>query len=89
MVGFDAIRIISKMLHMQHKSLGLKLSGDETISQTFNRNQLDNDKIISNLRRQQCEIGDEINDPTKQNIKVFKKLRRIDQHNKVLNEQLD
>lgn len=48
MVGFDAIRMISKMLHMQKKSLGLKLSGDQIISHVFDRSQMD--KIIS-LRR--------------------------------------
>jgi hypothetical protein len=39
-MGFNAIRLITKMIHMQKKQLGLKLTGDQMMEKHVDRNNI-------------------------------------------------
>ena len=80
MVGFNTIKTITKIMHMQQKALGLKVTGDEMYEKQIDKN---NSKQLQSYRMKNYKLADQTNG---QYFTLYKTIRRIEQEEKVLGE---
>lgn len=85
MVGFNQIKLITKILHMQKKELGLSMTGDQVIEKQIKKNYIDQ---IYQLIKQGYSITNENDNSTPFAI-LQKTVRRIEQEEKVPSESVD
>lgn len=85
LVGFDTIKLISKIMYLQKKNLGLKLTGDELLERKVDVN---NHRQIQQHKYNQYQMQDP--NPSEPGIVTFTKtVRRIEQEAKVMSETYD
>ena len=84
MVGYNQIALITKMLHHQKEKLGVKLSGDFILEKQIEKSNI---KQLQQYIKYEYEIANTNEVQQNQFLTLKKKIRRIEQEEKVMTEQ--